>query len=291
MVAGRLTGFVSYAVQERGLIVPPLVQRRVEIVQKLLAGEPVDQAERDALGYQLHIYWHLGVIARGDDAGGVLSRLRTGLECQLLQVPSEDGVIWGWLGGQHKPSVRELERLLPVNVHANCCLVVGEPGRGLEGWRQTHREARDALLAALRGPEKLVRYADSPLFVAAVQNDTLMRWLRDFLAPLRGQKDGGVGLLQTLRALIDTECNRRAAAAMLGVDRHTVENRLRTAEELLGRSLTSCLPELDTALRLAELDGAITTAGAPPTLSITQTVPERSAGPYIADVNPMTLSA
>lgn len=237
---------------------------------KLLAGESVDQAELDGLGYQLHAYWHLGVIAIGDDASDVLSRLRTGLERRLLQVPSDDGVIWGWLGGQHKLAVGELERLLLANVHANCCLVVGGPGRGLEGWRQTHREARDALFAVLGAPERLVRYADSPLFTAAVQNDTLIRWLREFLAPLRCQRDGGVGLLQTLRALIDTECNRRAAAAMLGVDRHTVENRLRTAEELLGRSLTSCLPELDTALRLAELDGAVTTTGTPPTVSIAQ---------------------
>jgi DNA-binding PucR family transcriptional regulator len=141
------------------------------------------------------------------------------------------------------------------------CLVIGGPARGLDGWRQTHREARDALVVALRKPERIVRYADSPLFAAAVQNDTLMRWLKDFLAPLRSQKDGGIGLLQTLRALIDAECNRRAAASALDVDRHTVESRLRTAEQLLGRTLPTCLPELDIALRLEEFDGAITAAG------------------------------
>lgn len=255
-------------VQERELIARPDVQRRVETVQKLLAGEPVDQAELDRLGYRLHAHWHLGVIATGDDAGDVLLRLRTNLERRVLLVPCEHGVIWGWLGGQRKLAVRELERLLSASSRADFRLVIGEPGSGLDGWRQTHREARDAFLAALRKPDKLVRYADTPLFAAAVQNDTLTRWLRDFLAPLRGQKDGGVGLLQTLRALINVECNRRAAAALLDIDRHTVENRLRTAEELLGRSLTTCLPELDTALRLAELDGAIAATRTPPRPSI-----------------------
>lgn len=234
-----------------------LVQRRLETVQMLLAGEPVDQDELDALDYRLHACWHLGVIATGADAGDVLLRLRTALERNLLEITRDDGMIWGWLGGQHKLAVRDLERLLSANADMGSRLVIGGPGRGIDGWRQTHREARDALLAT-PCPEKLVRYADSPLFTAAVQNETLMRWLRDFLAPLRSQKDGGVGLLRTLRALIDAECNRRAAAAMLDVDRHTVENRLRTAEELLGRSVTTCLPELDTALRLAELDGAVT---------------------------------
>jgi DNA-binding PucR family transcriptional regulator len=90
-----------------------------------------------------------------------------------------------------------------------------------------------------------------------------MRWLKDFLAPLRSYKDGGVGLLQTLRALIDAECNRRAAATALDIDRHTVESRLRTAEELLGRTLLTCLPELDIALRLEELDGAMNVSGTP----------------------------
>jgi hypothetical protein len=123
MAAGRLTGFVSYAVLEREVTARPLVQRRVEIVRKLLAGEPVDQAELDGLGYQLHAFWHLGVIATDDDASDVLSRLRIGLGCKLLWVPSDDGVIWGWLGGQHELAVCGLECLLSANANAICWLV------------------------------------------------------------------------------------------------------------------------------------------------------------------------
>jgi PucR C-terminal helix-turn-helix domain len=263
-VLGHITASIEQEyMHERELIARPLERRRLETVQKLLAGEPVDQAEFDELDYQLHAYWHLGVIATGGEAKDVLSHLRTGLECKLLQVPCSDGAITGWLGGQHELAICDLERLLSANGYVDSCLVIGGPGRGLDGFRQTHREARDALAVALRKTEKIVRYADSPLFAAAVQNDTLMRWLKDFLAPLRSYKDGGVGLLQTLRALIDAECNRRAAATALDIDRHTVESRLRTAEELLGRTLLTCLPELDIALRLEELDGAMNVSGTP----------------------------
>jgi len=241
--------------RECNLIARPFEQRRAETVQKLLAAEPVDQPQLDELEYQLHTCWHLGVIAIGSEASDLLCRLRTGMKCKLLQVPCSDGTVWAWLGSQHELAICDLERLLSTNGHLGSCLVIGGLARGLHGWRQTHREARDALVIALRRSEKIVRYADSPVFAAAVQNDTLTRWLQDFLEPLRSQKDGGVGLRQTLRALIDAECNRRAAATVLKVDRHTVEGRLRTAERLLGRALHTCLPELDIALRLEELDG------------------------------------
>jgi hypothetical protein len=251
---------------ESELVARPFEQRRAHTVQKLLAGETVDQAHIDELDYQLHAYWHLGVIVTGAETNEILVQLRQGLERKLLQVPCGDDTVWAWFGGQHELAVSDVERQLSGNGHTDSRLVIGGSRRGLDGWRQTHREARDALVVALRTPGKVVvRYADSPLFAAAVQNDTLVRWLEDFLAPVRSYKGGGLDLLQTLRALIDKECNRRAAATMLDIDRHTVESHLRTAEELLGRTLPTCLPELDVALRLEELDRAMTVTSIPRT--------------------------
>ena len=40
------------------------------------------------------------------------------------------------------------------------------------------------------------------------------------------------------------------------MNRHTVENRLTTAQQHLGRELDSCLVELEVALRLEELGSA-----------------------------------
>jgi DNA-binding PucR family transcriptional regulator len=131
-------------------------------------------------------------------------------------------------------------------------LAVGGVRRGLDGWRQTHYEAREALPLAVREPGRPVRYTEGPLLAAALENETLATWLREFLLPLRSRPDSGLGLLQTLRAYIDTGCNRSSAAATLNVRRQTVTTRLRTVEVLLDRELRTCLAELDTALRLAE---------------------------------------
>ena len=72
------------------------------------------------------------------------------------------------------------------------------------------------------------------------------------LTPLRRQSDGGTRTFEALRAYIDAECNHSSAAHALGVGRHTMERRVRAAEELLGCPLRACLPELDVALRLEE---------------------------------------
>lgn len=230
-------------------------QRRRELVGKLLAGDHVYPVDRAELGYELHNAWHLGLILTGGWADEPLLQLQAALDCELLSVACGDGTTWVWLGARRTLAVVEIERLLSLDDTANLSLALGSPGKGIAGWRQTHHEARGALLRALRRPERLVRYADRPLLAAALQNETLARWLKEFLAPLRARADGGTELLQALRAYIDAECNYRAAGSTLDRDRHTVENRVRTAEESLGRSLRTCLPELDVALHLEELNG------------------------------------
>jgi DNA-binding PucR family transcriptional regulator len=78
-----------------------------------------------------------------------------------------------------------------------------------------------------------------------------------YLEPLAGERDGGEVLRETLRAYFEAERNVSSAAAALGVKRHTVTNRLRAAEEKLGRSLNVCAGELDVALHLEDLGSSI----------------------------------
>ncbi len=90
---------------------------------------------------------------------------------------------------------------------------------------------------------------------SALRDETLARSLKElFLSPLANQRDGGAASLQTLREYLASVCNASKAATRLGVTRHTVENRLNTVQQHLGRELDSCLVELEVALRLAELD-------------------------------------
>jgi sugar diacid utilization regulator len=255
----RLTAAVEAEyLQEREGIEHAPDRGRAEVVRRLLADERVALSELAELDYELHASWHLGLIAAGaKTAQSVLKRLEIGLGRKLLAVLCADGAVWAWLGGQRALASTDIERTLQVGLTADDVLAVGSPGKGMDGWRQTHREAQAALLVALRKREGLVRYADSPLLAAALQNDTLAKWLKDLVMPLRRRPDGGMRLFEALRAYIDSECNRRAAASVLEVDRHTVVNRLRAVEDLLGHTLHTRLSELDVALRLEELDGRI----------------------------------
>lgn len=85
-----------------------------------------------------------------------------------------------------------------------------------------------------------------------------------YLSPLDGQRDGGRLARNTLREYFAAGRNASSAAAALGVARHTVQNRLRTVEQDLGRALHTCTAELEVALRLDELGEVAGTEGRSP---------------------------
>jgi hypothetical protein len=226
---------------------------RAERVRRLLAGELPDTTE---LGYDFDA-WHLGVIATGARAREVLRGLMAGFDRQLLTVSHGEETVWAWFGWQRKPVAADIERQLSDERDAGVSLAVGEPGRGIEGWRLTHNQAQAALLVALHRPRRLTIYADDMLLAAALRDQTLARSLREiYLAPLASQRDGGAVSRETLRAYFAAGRNSATAAHRLKVDRHTIERRVRTIEKQLGRMLHTCQAELEVALRMEELDDA-----------------------------------
>lgn len=228
-------------------------QCRRELVQRLLTGDPVDFS---GLNYEFDV-WHLGVIAVGTGAEKVLRALANGLDRRLLVVSGGERTVWAWLGGRLKPAIEDIERRLSTGGVAGGAIAVGEPQRGIDGWRLTHREAQVALPVALNRPQTVTRCADVPLEAALLRHELLASLLvKNYLSPLSSQKDGGAVLRDTLRAYFAKECNAAKAGIALGVDRHTVGRRLHTIEEALGRLIPTCRAELEIALRLEELDCA-----------------------------------
>ena len=225
-------------------------QRSAERVQRLVAGEPVDTA---GLGYELDV-WHLGVIGTGAKAEGTVRRLAAGLGRELLLVSRSDETVWAWFGDPRRLAIADIGRLLLAKGRPGVSLAIGEPGRGVKGFRLTHRQAQAAQSVALRRPQWLTRYGDVALLAFALRDEALARSLVDiYLSPLDGPHKGSRVLRQTLRAYFAAERNASSAAAALGVARQTVENRLRKVEQKLGRLLPTCLAELEVALRLEEL--------------------------------------
>lgn len=225
--------------------------RLVAAVERILAGE---RPRRVDLDYDLGGY-HLGIVARGIDLRRSIRKLAADLDRRLLFVPAPGQTVWAWLGGRRSFEVREIESVRRRRWPAAAALAIGEPGKGIDDWRLTHRQARAALPVAV-GRSCTVCYGDVAMLVAAVNDELLSTSLgRMYLHPLRSDRDGGIEARRTLRAYFAADGNTSSAAAMLRVKRHTVTNRLRSIEERIGRPLSECLPEMITALRMAEHEG------------------------------------
>jgi hypothetical protein len=278
LVEGLTAAVATEYKQEAGRAGRSLQQRRSEQVRRLLAGVPDDT---DDLGYELDA-WHLGAIAVGRGAGEIVRELAAGVDSRLLSVAADERSVWAWFGGAKKLACVDVERRVlgmrshppademesggvgshRIGSHPPVVFAVGEPARGIEGWRSTHRQAQAALVVALRRSESrggresipLTRYADVALLAAALGDELLSRSLiAIYLAPLKDARRGDPVLRETLRAYLAAERSVSSAAAALGVVRKTVENRLETIEERLGRSLHPFPAELEIALLLDEL--------------------------------------
>lgn len=231
------------------LSTPDAERRRVRCLLTVLANEPCDVTE---LGYEISS-WHLGVIARGDRAAKSLREIAVRSNSELLLVPQQDDVIWAWMGTQRSPSRSEVAALFTNADPEAVSLAVGEPSKGLEGFRRTHLQAKAAQWVALRRLRPLTLYADVILLTAVMRDAEVEHSLRHvYLSPFSEPRDRI--LLETVRAYLTCGHNISSAAAALKADRGTVGRRLRTVEEKLGRQLCECEPEITLALHLDEIE-------------------------------------
>lgn len=227
-------------------------QRRAARVERLLSGEALDTSH---LGYDIDGF-HLGAIGSGPGVEDALQTLASTLDAKLLSMRRERDVVWGWLGKGRPFDARELRAHVHPDWPAGAFLGIGEPGEGISGWRLTHRQAYAALRIAHCGDEPIVRYADIALVAAILADDLLTGFLRRaYLEPLASKGNRGNVARETLRAYFASGRNLSSAAAVLGVSRRTVANRLRGIEGKFGRQLNEIAGEVEAALRLDALDG------------------------------------
>jgi DNA-binding PucR family transcriptional regulator len=224
--------------------------RRRESVKRLLAGELVDHSD---LGYDLDAH-HLALMARGEGAEELMRGLAGTLGRRLLAVRrEEEPTVACWLGGRRQLPAADALAALEDRVPEGVTVTVGEPGEGLSGWRFSHFQAKAALPVAERQGRRVLPYAEVALVASIIRDDLLARSLRQlYLEPLEATRDQGKVARETLRAYFAAERNISATAAVLGVDRRTVRNRIAAIEGLLGRPLAASAADLEIALRLAE---------------------------------------
>jgi hypothetical protein len=246
----RLSTFLTAEyTAERDRFMRSREQRRTQLVRDVLDGVDPDPGEAmRELDYDLRLH-HLALVVSGPDAEGVARELARTLEApHRLTVSLSGDTLWAWLG-------RTREFRLPERLAAppDAAISLGEQGSGVEGFRRTHREAREAHRVALRarGEARLVRYDEVALESLVADDETRVRaFVARELRGIDGEDARSRRLRETLRAYFACAQNASAAAAMLGVHEHTVTYRLRTIEERLGRPVTARRAELETALRL-----------------------------------------
>lgn len=227
--------------------------RRGDIVRRLLAHKPVDNSELTELGYELDA-WHVALIATGAKAKEAVRYLASELGRQSLPVQANEATVWAWLGGPDRPAFDDIERAYSQLSAVDATIAVGEPARGLKGWRSSHRDAQSALLVAHERRTRLTRYLDVALEAVALQDEALADSLIEkYLLPLDSAPIGGQMARDTVRALFDAEHNVSSAASALNVHRSSVHRWREQIEQCLGYRLHEHRAEIETALRVDEL--------------------------------------
>lgn len=136
-------------------------------------------------------------------------------------------------------------------------VAIGEPARGIAGFRTSHLEAlqaeRVARLADYR-KGSVTRFNDISLrSLTTADMDQALSFVARELGPLGATDETTRRLAATVRTYLDENGSRGRAAKRLHVHENTVAYRLRQAEELLGRPLDKRTLELRVALALADV--------------------------------------
>ena len=226
-------------------------ERQSDRILRLLKG--ASAANPADLAYNFDA-WHVGVVLVGAGAESAIYGLADVLGCQSLSVVREHEITWAWLGQARRSVLSQLEGAFIEKAPADVSVAIGEPRKGLDGWRQTHLEALAAFQVMLHRPNRMTRCRDVILISAIVRDQSLVASLIEtYLAPLKGQGNSAEVLRETLRAYFKADQNAASAAASLGVARQTVDRRLRSIEERLGQRLNICNAQLRIALSVEEL--------------------------------------
>jgi DNA-binding PucR family transcriptional regulator len=235
---------------------------RAETVAALLSGEERDLAaagrrlryplEREHVAY---VVWSVepsdvGTLERA--AGAVADALGAAAR---LAVPEGSRRLRCWAGSPAPFDPAEVAALHAAVLGSSQVLVaVGDPGGGLEGFRRSARQALRARtvadLAARRAPAVVHHRAVALAALATSDLEQAQDFVAAELGPLAVADDATRRLAATVRAYLEELGSPARTAERLGVHANTVGNRVRAAEELLGRPVTERAAETLVALTL-----------------------------------------
>lgn len=227
------------------------INSRPERAKYLRVKAVLDGATELGLPYPLRGH-HVAIVLRAPQPAATLAAVADAAGgAPLLVTETPDGKIWAWVACR----ACEGEIVAALERHGRAPLAAGVSGHdaGLAGFRAVNRKARLALrLGSCRG-SAVTTFADVALEALAVGGEDLAR---EFVIAEMGDLARSDRRTAVLRDTVSAyfACRGAAPAARnLCVSERTVTYRLRHAERLLGRPLTTRRAELETALRLHHL--------------------------------------
>lgn len=236
--------------------------RRRELVLRLLDGDVADPSEM-LLGYRIRAT-HVGLLFNSSSRREVTRALtelreRSGAWGALL-VQWDAGSWFGWLGYHDVVNAGRSDVLRRTATELGGSVAIGEPGRGLPGFRRTHQTARRTaeLRPTLHRPPSCLCARDLRLETLLLENpESARRFVRDELGELAADTERAQRIRHTLLTWLAVGSQAKAAAE-LGVHENTVRMRVRVAAEELGSALSERRTELLVALRLCQALGPST---------------------------------
>lgn len=245
-----------------------LNRSRAHVRQRLIRGlldggeDRLSPSDLLTIGYEFDEH-HVAVLLP-EVAEGAAGRLAVGMRTasgarQSLVHPTGLKSTVVWLSRLSPWTAEPLGRLRGVLAKAGVVASLGESRPGLDGFRRTYGQAQDVeRVRAAWGPERaprVIQHAEVALEVLLMRDPELARrFVDDELGPLARSTPEAARLRETLGVWFRLG-SHVATARSLGLHEHTVRNRMRRAEQLLGHGLGERRTELQVALRaLALLD-------------------------------------
>jgi DNA-binding PucR family transcriptional regulator len=237
-----------------------IAAEREELVAAIAAGEPVDPHRAEQVLSFALAPEHVAFVCWTDGDRTDLEQAATTFASTLgdgrpLLVAHGGAEISGWVHLRDGGTPPVDQTALPAGVRA----ALGTAGRGFDGFRTSHEQARRARRCAqLAGPRAaaVTAFADVR-FVDLLARDlpAARAFVAAELGALAGRDERSAQLRDFLRVFLGADGNATATAAALGLHRNTTRQRLARAEQLRGRPVTQGGSELRAALALADAFG------------------------------------
>jgi hypothetical protein len=229
-------------------------------VRAVLDTEALDLASAEQMLATSLRGWHLAAICwlppGSVDAGG---HLRAGVAMLTnitgrppMTITVDEQTCWVWISSTGKPVI-DTDRLeQQLRERPGLRIAVGEPASGLDGFRQTFRDAQRARGVALATPEverQLTLHRRVALSSLLIDNlPEVSAWARRVLGDLMRDDEPTARLRETVQTFLDTRGSFTDAASRMHVHKNTVHYRVRKAEEILGHPVNQDRLELEVAL-------------------------------------------